>query len=276
MVYIVTALYCEATPLIKHYNLKKLPPSSKFEIYGNEDFNLIISGTGMFKSAVAATHLFSVSPPVSGSIAVNTGICGALNPDFHEGKMFIINKVTNNLTGKSYYPDMLLRHGLSEGSLETFPSPVVKESAGSISSQLVDMEAAGFMEAATAFFPSHNIYCLKVVSDHLEGNRLTTSHVSRLISINLPYMDKLFQNASSIARTDNAALTDEELEMLDTISNNLKLSVTMKHQLKSLAVHYKLSCKKSLDSLDAFKSTAANTREERKKQFESIRKLLTS
>lgn len=276
MVYIVTALYCEAKPFIKHYNLKKLNPTSKFEVYGNEKISLIISGTGMFKSAVAATHLFSVTPHGSGCITVNAGICGALKPEYEEGEMFIINKVINNSTGKAYYPDMVLRHGLAEGSLETFTSPVLKEAVNSISADFVDMEAAGFMEAASAFFPSHNIYCLKVVSDHLEGARLTTSQVSQLISSNLTHMDRLFSNASAIAETETAPLSDDEQELLEVIGSNFKLTATMKHQLKSLAVHYKLNCKKNLDVLDSFKTTAVNTKEERKKQFDSIRKLLTS
>ena len=47
MLYIVTALYIEAKPLISLFNLKKDNTFTKFQVFSNENIKLIISGTGL-------------------------------------------------------------------------------------------------------------------------------------------------------------------------------------------------------------------------------------
>ncbi len=276
MIYIVAALHCEAKPVAGYYGLIKDSSLSRFEIYKNSDISLIISGTGMLKSAVASAYLFSSSPYKSDDIAVNFGICGSLNPDCAPGRSFLVNKVMTRTLSKTYYPDMLLMHGLPEASLETFPFPVVRSSAAGCLSDLVDMEAAGFMEAATAFFPPHRIYCLKVVSDRLEGTRLAASWVSELIKQNLPALDEIIKNAVNAAYAHNTVFSAEEADLLDEICNNLKLTATMKHQLKSFALQYKIRYRKDLKFLRDFLSVKSTIKGERKKYFEAIRNLLTS
>ena len=59
MLYIVTALYIEAKPLISLFNLKKDNSYTKFQVFSNENVKLIISGTGKVKSATALTYLIS-------------------------------------------------------------------------------------------------------------------------------------------------------------------------------------------------------------------------
>jgi hypothetical protein len=190
--------------------------------------------------------------------------------------MFIINRIINSVTKRSYYPDIILKHHLPESSIESFPSPVVKDESPYLSSDLVDMEAAGFMEAAMMFFPSHNIYCLKIVSDHLEGERITPGHVSGLIEQNLDSIHQLIGNAASLSIAPDEILTDEDMDLIEKISQNLNLTVTLKHQFKNLAVHYKLRSKNDLNPLKSFLDIHTNIKEERKKCFESIKKLLTS
>ena len=59
MLYIVTALYIEAKPLISLFNLKKDNIYTKFQVFSNKNIKLIISGTGKIKSATALTYLIS-------------------------------------------------------------------------------------------------------------------------------------------------------------------------------------------------------------------------
>ncbi len=274
MIHFVTALHCEAKPIIKHYNLIRDIHSAKFEIYKSDEASLIISGTGMFKSAVAAAHLFSVSPDTKNSIAVNIGICGSSNAHYEKGKLFVINKIINHSLKKSYYPDIIIKHGLSENSLETFPAPVTINNHTAISGELVDMEAAGFMEAASMFFASHNIYCLKVVSDHLEGERITPGFVSGLVEQNLDSLSHLVESAAALSHSNNDVLTAEDMDIIEKISLNLNLTVTLRHQLKNLAVHYKIRSKGDLGLLKSFEDISTNKKDERKRYFESIKKLL--
>lgn len=276
MIHFVTALHCEARPIIKHYGLKRNLSTAKFEIYESDEASLIISGTGMLKSAVAAAHLFSMSPDTKSSIAVNAGICGSSKLQYEKGRLFVINKIMNHSSKKAYYPDIIIKHGLDENSVETFPAPVSRDDNTTLSAELVDMEAAGFMEAASMFFSAHDIYCLKVVSDHLEGERITPGYVSGLIEQNMDSIHRLVENAVSLSSSHNDVLTAEDMELLEKISQNLNLTVTLRHQLRNLALHYKISTMKDLDVIGGYLDIQTNIKYERKKCFESIKKLLAS
>jgi len=275
MTLIVVALFCEAKPMIQYFGLSKGPDSTRFPVYSNADLKLIVSGTGLIKSAVALTYLLTRYPGSRATTAINIGICGSVSRNMDIGTPILFNKIVGYDTGKAFYPDMLLNHGFLEGTLHSFSRPVSAENLGNAEVRFVDMEAAGFMEAAAVFLPPHNIYCLKFVSDYLDRKKLEPGFVSELIQKNLDGIENLIASTRSLCKDQSTVLSIEENEMLDTIGENLKLSVTMKHQFKSLAVHYKIVTRNTLEVLGPYLDIHTNSKFEGKKVFEEIKKLLT-
>jgi hypothetical protein len=53
------------------------------------------------------------------------------------------------------------------------------------------------------FLPLTIIYCLKVVSDHLEGERITPGFVSGLVEQNLDSLSHLVESAAALSHSNN-------------------------------------------------------------------------
>lgn len=191
MIGIVTALKCEAGPLIRYFGLNKNPWKREFPIFRSRDMILIISGTGKIRSAAAIAYLLKqITEPQKG-VYLNIGICGAMNRE-RIGELYYIKKVTDAETGRSYFPAIELHPPFPEAVLTTVNRPPTQPLPADETFTLVDMEAAGFFETASRLLPGGQRFCLKIVSDHLENTRLSRSFVSGLIEQNLPKVDAFF------------------------------------------------------------------------------------
>ena len=181
MIFIIAALQSEARPLIDHFGLKS-SNNTKWRIYQSDEMALIVSNTGKVRSAMATTYLFNYTQfcETENAIAINVGICGSANPDLYAiGDLVVINQVFDRGNQRRYFPDMLLRHGFKESGLETSDRPATR--TDTLSMPLVDMEAAGFFEASRVYFSPNRILCLKLVSDYLDGDRISPATVTDLV-----------------------------------------------------------------------------------------------
>ena len=113
MLYLITAMYAEAQPLIRQYQLKKENAQMHFQVFSNESqcVRLIITGTGMIAAAAAVGFLCTAYPPGEYDFLVNIGICAGA--PMRDG-LFLCSKITEMTTGKTFYPDLLYRHSLLE------------------------------------------------------------------------------------------------------------------------------------------------------------------
>jgi Purine-nucleoside phosphorylase len=209
----------------------------KCELYSADNISLIISGTGIIHSAASTAFIISQkgTPEIEG--IVNIGVCGALSNQIKQGTPIIFNKIVNVITGKAFYPDMLLNTGIIEGTLHSFPNIVLKNNCPE-GIEYVDMEAAGFIEAALMYMPPHKVNCIKTVSDHMESPRLEPSHISSIIEQNIPVLKTLLDGLKSLQNTKPLFLTGSDLDFLNTMSDNLKFTSTMRFQLKDLFQQY--------------------------------------
>ncbi len=59
MVYIFTAMYCEARALIEYFHLKKELNQTRFQVFSEEDGKILLTvmGTGMVSAAVAVRRM---------------------------------------------------------------------------------------------------------------------------------------------------------------------------------------------------------------------------
>ena len=122
MIYIFTAMYCEARMLIEAYGLKKIKQTARFSQSGskNPDILLTISGVGEIAAAVSVASVCTEHPPAAGDFLVNIGTCGG--PPSASG-LYVACKLTEEATGKTFYPDMLYRHDLKEAHVITCMRP---------------------------------------------------------------------------------------------------------------------------------------------------------
>lgn len=275
MIFVVTAYHAEAKPIIEYFGLKKVLKNSRFEVFAGREIALVESGPGVIASACATSFLLTEYKARDKDIALNIGIAGAKNSNLRKGEAILCHKIIYNDTKRAFYPDIIVKHDMKEGVLETFNFPVVKGDcpAELMEGDIADMEGAGFFEAASFFLPPHGVHCIKVVSDYLE-RAIEPSFVSDIIGKNLPLIEGFMSSLETIHRFIPKGLSENEEEIIDKLAENLRLTFTMTHQLKNLMLFY-LSKNESLPGeLYDFLNIKANSKSEGKVYFERIKKLL--
>ena len=214
MVYVFCAFYGECSELIKHYNLKKRQADKyyRFDVFENEDqpVRIILTGQGSVMAAAAvsgAASFFGINPE---DAIINVGTCAG---DCEPGQVFICNKITEEATGRTFYPDIILRSSLLERELVTVPTAIRKpmleqqkhEQEPYIAPEahinvdtyanmdthvnkdthnmaLYDMEAASIYQAANLYVGPHRMGFVKVVSDNGDIEGLTPDFIKKLMA----------------------------------------------------------------------------------------------
>lgn len=185
MIYIFTALYCEASTLIRLLHLKKKPENTRFQEFCSEksDVRLTITGVGEIAAAAAVSSICTAYPPTEDDLLINFGTCAHVSKG--DG-IFMCNQIFEQETGRSFYPDMLLRHSFQEASIVTGMSPwnfgQEKEApAPLMGGALYDMEAAAVYQAGAYFFGPHQMLFLKLVSDFGSADGVSKEQVVHLM-----------------------------------------------------------------------------------------------
>lgn len=275
MIYVVTALYCEAKPWIQAFSLKKNATSLKFQIFQNDNLCLVITKQGKINAAIAVTDMFHLCPPTGHDLLVNVGIAATMNQRIPLGAGFLCNKIIDKDTNRTYYPDVLFSHTFDEATLQTVSKPVTTTNTVP-SNSLIDMEASGVYTAATLFLKQHQLLFYKVVSDHCCDHLVSTDEASSLIEGKLPHvMDYVDTICKSLSNQDAYALDSEELCLIQKISEALHCSVTMTHQLKQLFLYSKLNQANPVHTLtqlyEELLDLPCNSKKEGKRYFERLK-----
>ena len=270
MIYIVTALAGEAIPLINAFKLKKDLSFTKFDLFKNDEIRLIVSGIGKIRSSIATTYLLVKNSPSSDDRILNVGICGCGLSQYKTGEFFLINKIDDFSSKKSFYPETIFKHSIPEERILTFDYPVNKKDFREPPPCLVDMESSGFYEAASLHFHSHKIHLLKVISDHLKGEKLTGSFVQGLMEKLIPSLKSLLDDSTKIIEKDTNVLNSDDYQVFETVSSDLKLSTTQRFQVLDLIKGYKIRSGGDLDFLRKFVKQKKNSKVESKKVFDEI------
>lgn len=162
MVYIFTALYCEAHAFIDYFHLKKDMAQTRFQVFYNEkeQIRLTVMGVGMIPAAAAVSSICTEYGAGSEDFLINIGIAAGSE---RKRQFFLCNKIFDSTTKRTFYPDILYRHPFLEAQVVTLPQPL--EEIEKDSECLYDMEAAAVYQSGTYFFGPHQMSFLKAVSD---------------------------------------------------------------------------------------------------------------
>ena len=242
MIYVTTALFCEAKPWIQTYSLKRDPAQKKFQIFQNDNIRLIITQTGKVNAAIAVTELFHHTPPKPTDVLINAGIAASCKPERTLGGGYLVHKITDHDTLRDYYPDVIYRHTFPEASLATYSHAASTAECQSERCQLIDMEASGIYAAATNYLEAHQIIFFKCISDAGSFEHLTPDLIAGFL---LPYIAPLYdygcQIADALSRESNPVLTKKDEHCIVELSEAMHFSVTMQYQFRQLIYYAKLT-----------------------------------
>lgn len=238
MVYVFCAFYGECSGLIKHYNLKKRQTDKyyRFDVFENENqpVRIILTGQGSVMAAAAVSGAASFFGIKAEDAIINVGTCAG---DYEPGQVFICNKITEEATGRTFYPDMILRSSLPERELVTAPVVIRKsihEYANKDSHNMVlyDMEAAAIYQAANLYVGPHRMGFVKVVSDNGDIEGLTPDFIKGLMA---GAVDEI---ASYVDRfvTDAGNWHNDRLDAFDKLNSGKNNSIQQQHM-----EHYSLN-----------------------------------
>lgn len=272
MIYILTALYAEAKPLIRHLQLKKKKGLGPIQVFASDTIVLTVSGPGPLSAAIGTTFMLSTHPPQPNDLLINFGICGTKSDRFSIGETVIVHKLIDAVTMGSYYPDMLVEHPFQEATLQTFPSPV--DSGTPMQAELADMEGTGFYEAASKFLGPHRIVLVKVVADRLQPHTVNIEAVTRLCENALPSLETIMDRYIATELPPAPTLTEKEEAQIIRLCEQWKLSVTLRHQLLQAAKQYKIRTNQELPDLSSWLSVPIENKREGKKYVEQLRQYL--
>jgi len=227
---IVTALPCEARPLIDFYRLSKLELNTQFECYSNSDKTLflIVSGIGNINIAAATSYIFLLSGGVPNSCFLNLGIAG--HQHYTIGELFLAHKITDSLSKKSFYPQPNKKLRIPSENLVS----VIQADTTYAHNQLVDMEAYSFFHTASKFICHEQIQVLKVVSDNAKQptEHIKPKFVSELINRKINVIDNIIKYLLELSNSE--IIFHETVKHFDGLIENWHFTRYQQHQLYEL------------------------------------------
>ena len=237
MIYIFSAFYAEAKNIIDHYGLKKKksPEMVRFDVFANESIRLVITGVGEINAAAAVSNIGGACGISPDDEILNVGCGAGFSSDICLGSIFLGNKLTEQMTGRTFYPDMLMKANFRECEIVTV-ARVLNEGCDSV---VYDMEAAAVYQAAAFFVGPHRMHFIKLVSD--AGERIDQSKITELFALQedkiCGYIDRLLS-----ACADKAPMDDTQSSWnMDRLICDMRCSKVMGDQLAQLIKYCRLS-----------------------------------
>lgn len=254
MIYIFTALFYEAKPIIEYYDLEKNVTCTQFQVFENDEIRLVITGQGNIAAAVAVSHIFTYFEVKASDYLINIGCCAhvAIDRGDHAktGQMFLCNKITDQCTGFTYYPDIIENTSITEAAVitgnkiytgsDTMPDGLMNEI------QLYDMESAAIYQAATYYIGPHQMAYLKIISDKGIGQKnadlIEPTFISLLMKQNLNSIHTFLMRIHKVCiERDSDSNYELDLEATEKLSTQLHCSIVMKNQLHQMLTYCRLA-----------------------------------
>lgn len=136
------------------------------------------------------------------------------------GDLYVCHKITEQATGKTFYPDILYRHPWKERELVTGMQPLQRAAAHGA---LYDMEAAAVYQAGIRFFSPDRMLFLKVVSDFgIAGQeRMTAEALTGLLEQYVKEVAAFLTNLREAADEEETLRNDGILQEDETVLERL-------------------------------------------------------
>ena len=230
MITFVTAIYEEARPFIEILGLKKRADEHMYQHFVSDGFEVVIVGEGQVSALRNCSRHFALNEPSSDSIVINVGICGSSFGNV--GDIYLINKIIDDTTGKTYYPDLIHKIDLPQHSITTVSFPR-SEGEG-----LYDMEASMLYEGFVPYYTLERMFFIKVVSDVFAGKNVLDKKIDPYGRIN-EYAQKIIDIAKNI-KIGNQSSSLDDID-IGPVKEKLKLTEAMSNRLKRIIYYRRLN-----------------------------------
>jgi len=274
MISIVTALDCEARPLIQHFKLQRCQSFKPFPLYTGENIKLAVSGIGKLNALSVTSAMAGIQAGdkltqhshISEIAWLNVGIGGHA---LHEvGSAFLVHKVTDdNDKNKTFYPVWAGKWPCSSTNLMT-----VSELACDYSHHTIhDMEGSGFCEAASRYSTVELVHLLKIVSDNKAQSveLIDKSMVTKIVEEQIPLIVSVIELLQTTAE-ELDALSDTPMEY-NVLLDRYRVSVSLQYQLKQLLRRWQV-----LDSTSVLEAVPSDKFHSIKQWMEAAEKQILS
>ena len=260
MIYVVTALYQEAHGFIRELELKKNTAYAPFEVFDNEKagIRLVVTGVGEIAAAAVVAAVCAQDGADAADFLINIGCCAAANAGADSGcetvdsgmdsgygaahaaqigDLYVCHKITEQATGKTFYPDILYRHPWKERELVTGMQPLQRAAAHGA---LYDMEAAAVYQAGIRFFSPDRMLFLKVVSDFgIAGQeRMTAEALTGLLEQHVKEVVAFLTNLREAADEEETLRNDGILQEDETVLERLFAALHCSQTMRASARQY--------------------------------------
>ena len=260
MIYVVTALYQEAHGFIRELELKKNTAYAPFEVFDNENagIRLVVTGVGEIAAAAVVAAVCAQDGADAADFLINIGCCAAANAGADSGcetvdsgmdsgygaahaaqigDLYVCHKITEQATGKTFYPDILYRHPWKERELVTGMQPLQRAAAHGA---LYDMEAAAVYQAGIRFFSPDRMLFLKVVSDFgIAGQeRMTAEALTGLLEQHVKEVVAFLTNLREAADEEETLRNDGILQEEETVLERLFAALHCSQTMRASARQY--------------------------------------
>ena len=260
MIYVVTALYQEAHGFIRELELKKNTAYAPFEVFDNENagIRLVVTGVGEIAAAAVVAAVCAQDGADAADFLINIGCCAAANAGADSGcetvdsgmdsgygaahaaqigDLYVCHKITEQATGKTFYPDILYRHPWKDRELVTGMQPLQRAAAHGA---LYDMEAAAVYQAGIRFFSPDRMLFLKVVSDFgIAGQeRMTAEALTGLLEQHVKEVVAFLTNLREAADEEETLRNDGILQEDETVLERLFAALHCSQTMRASARQY--------------------------------------
>lgn len=225
-IFIYTALSCEAKPLVEHFRLKKDVTVRPFAVYVNTDICLTVTGLGKSAMAAGVAYTQALFASLEHPVMLNIGVAG--HKEHPLGDLFLIDKIIDVDSQKSYYPSLIFTPPCSTGSIQTSSRPQLNYDR----QHLCDMEASAFYETAMRFSSSEMIICLKVISDNQSSpvENIQAKQVAMFIAAHLAKVESILSHVVVLADL----IASPECRYFEQLTARYHFTVNERIQLKNL------------------------------------------
>lgn len=153
------------------------------------------------------------------------------------GDLYVCHKITEQATGKTFYPDILYRHPWKERELVTGMQPLQRAAAHGA---LYDMEAAAVYQAGIRFFSPDRMLFLKVVSDFgIAGQeRMTAEALTGLLEQHVKEVVAFLTNLREAADEEETLRNDGILQEDETVLERLFAALHCSQTMRASARQY--------------------------------------
>jgi nucleoside phosphorylase len=235
---LLTALKAESQPLIDHFGLTK-DSSFLFPVFKRDNLYLIGIGVGKkrIKDRIETFCKHFIHEKIQ---FINIGIAGGNHSSTKIGACYLLHKIKDETTGKTYYPDILIKHNFEEKSLVTVDS-VISDGEGAYKG-LVDMEASEIFNVCSSLVPVHRLAFLKIVSDYmnLEFEEIIAQPISNLIALYLDSIELFLSQLEGMLIEENKILSEDDLIWINETVQKISLTKTQSLQLLQRAKGFRL------------------------------------